>query len=118
MGQIELNCIFILNWIALGRIVLPIKQHTYVKLNCLKWNCFCIQNWIIWNRSYDIEIVLTLNWIVWNRTDLTKSMFILNWIVWTRTVWLNWIAWNRNVLRIKLCTHAKLNSLKYNWSFV
>ena len=39
MGQIELNCILILNWIAWNRTVLTFKLCTYAKLNCLKWNC-------------------------------------------------------------------------------
>ena len=69
MGQIGLNCILMLNWIAWNRTVLTFKLCTYSKLNCLKWNCFCMLNWIIWNATvFDIEIVLMLNWIVWNRT--------------------------------------------------
>ena len=24
---------------------------TYAKLNCLKWNYFCMLNWIVWNRT-------------------------------------------------------------------
>ena len=23
----------------------------YAKLNCLKLNCFCMLNWIVWNRT-------------------------------------------------------------------
>ena len=73
MGQIELNCLLMLNLIAWNRTV------------------------------FDIEALLRLNWVVWNRTVLTfncvliKNIFILNWIVWIRTVWLNRIAWNRNI---------------------
>ena len=78
MGQIEQNCVLILNWIAWNRTVLKFILRTYVKLNCLKWNGFCM-----------------LNWIVWNRTVVTKTILILNWIVWNRTVWLNWIPRNR-----------------------
>ena len=81
MGQIELNSVLVLNWIAWNRNVFTFKLHTYVKLNCLKWNCFCMLNWNVWNRTvFDIETVLTLTWLVWNRT-----------------VWINWVAWNRNV---------------------
>ena len=39
MGQIELNCVLILDWIAWNRTVLTFKLRTYAKLNCLKWNC-------------------------------------------------------------------------------
>ena len=73
LGQIELNCVLMLNWIVWNRTV------------------------------SDIETVLTLNWIVWNRTVLTfnciwtKTLLIPNWIVWIRIVRLNWIDWNRNV---------------------
>ena len=71
MGQIELNCIFMLNWIAWNRTVLTFALCTYAKLNCLKWNCFCMLNWIVWNRTvFDIETVLMLNWIVWNCFDI------------------------------------------------
>ena len=81
MGQIELNCVLILNWIAKNRTILTFKLLTYAKLNCLKWNCFCMLNWIAWNRTvFYIETVFTLNWI-----------FLI------RTVWLNWKDWNRNV---------------------
>ena len=41
MGQIKLNCVLMLNWIALNRTVF--------------WHCNCI---------------LMLNWTVWNRTKL------------------------------------------------
>ena len=69
MGQIEPNCVLMLNWVAWNRPVLTFKLRSYAKLISLKWNCF-------WH---------------WN------CAFTLNWIVWIRTVWLNWIAWNRNV---------------------
>ena len=36
MGQIELNCVLMLNWIAWNRTALTFKLHTYAKLNCLK----------------------------------------------------------------------------------
>ena len=37
MGQIKLNCVLMLNWIAWNRTVLTFKWCTYAKLNCLKW---------------------------------------------------------------------------------
>ena len=46
MGQIEL-CILMLNGIAWNRTVLKFKLRTYAKLNCLKWNSFCMLNWIV-----------------------------------------------------------------------
>ena len=37
MVQIELNCVLMLDWIALNRNVLILKLHTYyAKLNCSK----------------------------------------------------------------------------------
>ena len=36
IGRIELNCVFMLNWIVWNRTVLIFKLHTYAKLNCLK----------------------------------------------------------------------------------
>ena len=68
MGQIELDCVPMLNWIAWNRtltfkLCTSFKLRTYAKLNSSKWNRFCMLNWIVLNR----------------------------------TVWLNWIAWNRNV---------------------
>ena len=60
MGQIELNCILMLNRIAWNRNVLTFKLRTYAKLNCLKWNCLTkiILNRIVWIRT------VWLNWIV------------------------------------------------------
>ena len=69
MGQIELNCVLMLNWITWNKTVLTFKLPTDAKLNCLEWNCFCMQNMLIWNRTvFNIETALALNWIVWNRT--------------------------------------------------
>ena len=36
MGQIELNCVLMSNWIGCDGTVLTFKLHTYAKLNCLK----------------------------------------------------------------------------------
>ena len=52
MGQKELNCVLLLNWIAWKSNVLTFKLHTYAKLNHLKLNCFCMLNWIVWNRTF------------------------------------------------------------------
>ena len=43
MGQIELNCVLMLNWIVWNRTVLTFKLCSYVKLKCFKWNCLCIK---------------------------------------------------------------------------
>ena len=84
VAQIEQNCV---DW---DGTVSTFKLHTYAKLNCLKWNCFCMLNWIVWNRTvFDIETVLMLNWIVWNRTVfILNCVLMLNWIVWNRAVYL------------------------------
>ena len=42
MGQIELNYVLMLNWIAWNKTILTYKLRTYAKLNCLKWNYFNI----------------------------------------------------------------------------
>ena len=55
MGQIEVNCVLMLNCIAWNRTVLTFKLHSNAKLNFLKWNCFCLLNWIV-----GIELFLTL----------------------------------------------------------
>ena len=92
MGHIELICLLMLNLVVWNWIVLTFeprtsfKQRTYSKLNCLKWNCFCMLNWVVWNKSFDI-------WLCLNK----KKMVILNWIDWNKTDWLNCITWNRNV---------------------
>ena len=76
LGQIELNCVLMLNWITWNRNLFIFKLCSYAKLNCFKWNCFWMLNLIVWNRIViEIETVLTLNWIVWNRTVLT-----FNWV--------------------------------------
>ena len=72
MGQIELNYVLMLHWIAWNRAVLTFILRTYATLNCLKRNCFCMLNWTVWNRTaFKIETVFALNWIIWNRTVLT-----------------------------------------------
>ena len=30
---------------------LTLKLCTYARRNCLKWNCFCVLNWIVQNRT-------------------------------------------------------------------
>ena len=94
MGQIDVNRVLMLKIIAWNWTALTSKLHTSAKLNCSKWNCYCMLNWIVWNRNvFDIETVhgpgvvepdrvlsmgqielncvRILNWIVWNRTVLT-----------------------------------------------
>ena len=51
IGQIKLNCVLMLNWIAWNRSVLTFKLRTCTKPNGLKWNCFCMLKWNIWNRT-------------------------------------------------------------------
>ena len=36
MGEIELNCVLMLNWIARNRSVMTLKMRTHAKVNCLK----------------------------------------------------------------------------------
>ena len=51
------------NWIAWNRNVLMFKLRTCAKLNCLKWHCFCMLKWFVWNRTVfyiEIELFLTL----------------------------------------------------------
>ena len=60
LGQVELNVVLMLNWIAWNRTVLISILRTYAKLNCLKCNWFSMLNWIIWNRT-----VLTLKLYLW-----------------------------------------------------
>ena len=63
IGQIELKCVLMVNWITWNKTVLIFKQSTYAKLNCLKWNYFCMRNLIVWNWTvFDIETIITLNW--------------------------------------------------------
>ena len=80
MGQIELNCVLMPNWIVWNRGVFDIEtvltlkriavlhlfwHVNYVHVNCLKWACFSMLNWVVWNGTvFDIETVLNLNWIV------------------------------------------------------
>ena len=47
MGQLEINCVLMLNWTAWKRTVLTFGRHTSARLICLKWNCFSMRNWII-----------------------------------------------------------------------
>ena len=53
MGQIELNCVLIQNWITWNRTVLT--------FNCVWIKTTLILNGIVW------IIIVRLNWITWNR---------------------------------------------------
>ena len=53
MGQIELTCVLILNWIVWNRTVLP--------FNCDWTKTILIVNWIVWS------VTVGLNWITWNK---------------------------------------------------
>ena len=55
LGQIELNCVLMLNWIVRNRTVLT--------FNCVYTISMIILNWIVWNKT------VWLNWIAWNRDD-------------------------------------------------
>ena len=50
-GQIELNYVLMLKWIAWNRTILTFKPHTHAKLNCFKYNWFGMLNSIVWNRT-------------------------------------------------------------------
>ena len=62
VGQIELNCVPMLNWIAWNRIFFIFKLHESLEIE-VSWhlNCVLILNWIVWSRT------VWLNWIAWNR---------------------------------------------------
>ena len=52
----------LLNWIAWNKAVLIFKLRSHAKVSCLKWICFCMLHWIVWNRTFfDIETVFMLN---------------------------------------------------------
>ena len=57
IGEIELNCVLMLNWFVWFRTV---------------W-----LTWIAWNRNVfgQLNCGLELNWIVWNRTDYLYKMY-------------------------------------------
>ena len=102
IGQIELNCVLMLNGIALNRTVLTLKLFWY-STELFKWNCFCMLNcmlnWIALNRT-----VLTLK-LFWHSTELFEmELFLyakLNCLVWN-------CCWHWN------CSYAIPNCLKSN----
>ena len=53
MGQIELYCVLMLNWITWNRTVL--------RFNCVWTKTILGLNWIVWIRT------VWLNWITWKR---------------------------------------------------
>ena len=59
MGQIELNCVLMLNWITLNRTVFNIE--TILTFNYVWTKTILILNRIVWIRT------VRLNWIAWNR---------------------------------------------------
>ena len=61
VDQIELNCVFMLNWIIWNRTVFG------------EWNCFFMLNWIVWNRIvYMYKNLFGINNLQWLICDKTK----------------------------------------------
>ena len=120
IGQIELSCVFILNWIAWKTTVFTYKLRTYAELNCLKWNFFCMLNWIVWNWTvfWHWYCLLVLNWIVWNRIVFifncvsTKTILMRNWIFWNRSVYMYKIRFGINNLQWLMYHKTKLHQTK------
>ena len=61
MGQIELKCVLMLNWITWNRTVLT--------FNCVWIKSILILNWFVWIRT------VWLNWIAWNRNVFTIKLW-------------------------------------------
>ena len=82
MGQIELNCVFMLNWISWNWTFLTFKLHTYAK-------------GIVWNRTaYMFKMDLALNNLIWlmcHKTKYQSHLIIFHelkmWIIWMRHFW-------------------------------
>ena len=69
MGQIELNCVLILNWILWNRTVFDIESVS-------KHKTILILNWVVWNRTvYRYKNEFGINdqqWLMCHKTQ-TKS---------------------------------------------
>ena len=87
MGQIELNCMILLNSIAWNRTVWQLNwiflNRTVFMLNLIVWNR---TDFVCWTESLEIELFLhvncaqKLNWTFWHTTFLTFNC------VWTKTI--------------------------------
>ena len=57
------------------------KLCIYAKLNCLKSNCFCMLNWIVWNRTVYIYKnrfgINNLQWLMCHKTKPNQTNQIL-----------------------------------------
>ena len=117
MGQIKLNCVFMLNWIACNRTVLTFKLRTYAKMNCLKWNCFCKLNWIVMLELFGMRSTPSLPSLpgpLWPGMVAPDRILSMVKIELNCVITINWIACDRTVLTFKLRTYAKMNCLKWN----
>ena len=75
MGQIELNCVLMLNCIVWNRSVLTFKLRSYANWIVWNWTVFVYQN-----ELFEIERL-------WHLTVCKqKHIFILNWNFWNRSV--------------------------------
>ena len=75
-------------------------------LNCLKWNCFCILNWVVWHWI----CVLMLNWTVWKRTVyMYKNGFGINNLDWCAIKANQTFVFNLLAVSISLCIEQWLD---------
>ena len=56
---------------------LAIKMRAFAELNSLKWYCFCMLNWIVWNRTvylYKMYLALiNLQSLICHKTQTTNQ---------------------------------------------
>ena len=60
MGQIELKCVLMLNWITWNRTFWIFKLCTYAKLNCLKWNFLTLKLYLCLTELFEIELIICI----------------------------------------------------------
>ena len=96
MGQVELNCVLMLNWIAWKRTVLTFELHSYAKLNCLKCNWIVKIGISFWHRNYTYAKLNCCKWV-----DLFRLLIMCK----QKLYLYETLLFNQNCL-------TKLNSLK------
>ena len=71
MGQIELNCLLMLNWIVWNKTVVFF----------LHWNCVLMLSWIVWNRTVrmykmDLALIIYNGWYAIKPNQIKSSRFM------------------------------------------
>ena len=93
MGQIELKCVFMLNWITWNRTVYldwpwVVASDRVLSMGQIELKCVFMLNWITWNRTVYLDLTLkNLQWLICHKTQMTNDNLLTHTHTHTHTLW-------------------------------